>query len=536
MSRSLDYKRGLLAMAALAAGCMNGPYDGDVVGGSTLGASFQFSGYYDSPNIPITIQVLDSPDSSPHWVTLATTTTASSPSGSYPSGDNYFQFSVNATPAPTSALLERFPQGGMFRSRAVANDPNGHGSNYLLAIADEDQDACFQANESDDWQAIAIVDCGKDATYGAAVASNNPTPADTFTGHTPPNYLSYLQYTGPGNPTDQQKETQAYYGIINAPPDLTSFRSTYGFNNGTEVVTTYYNDGDLGIGREMHCVEVSSTNISCYVRNFAPKDGSGNVIFGDFADSLSLAEQGTSPFATVAMHYNGSVTQTNGVQFMVYGPDNQLKADKAVLDVKAANTDIPGNCLTCHGGKATYDPTTHSIKSTNGTPHFLPFDVFNSLKYDSSGNYTYANQADKFRQLNAIVYDAGASPAISDYLNNATNGMYNGHIHTSGQAATNNYVPANWQNDATTEKLYTSAVAPYCRTCHTAMTTATNGHTALDFTYWSDFSGLATTIVPYVCNNHLMPNSEHTTRNFWNSPARAHLTGKLGMFNSCNPN
>jgi hypothetical protein len=47
-------------------------------------------------------------------------------------------------------------------------------------------------------------------------------------------------------------DTVAYYNAIGAPSTLASFKSSFGFPTG-EVTATYYNDGDLGLVREMHC-------------------------------------------------------------------------------------------------------------------------------------------------------------------------------------------------------------------------------------------------------------------------------------------
>jgi hypothetical protein len=516
--------------AAAAAGCMEGPFDGQVAAGNTVGASFQFSGVYADPGIAITVQVLDQPDTAPHWVDLVTTTTSATPQA-YPDtsspSNTYYQWAVDATPVPSAALLERWPQGGLLRTRAIAKGSHSGALDITdLMISDEDRIACFSANSSLNWAGIVLA-CGKDPTYGAAVASNNPTPADTFAGHTVPSYLSFLQYKGPGTPAAQATETQAYYNKIFAPPTLAQFRLWYGFNTpGAEVVTTYYNDGDLGIGREMHCATASG-ELSCYVRNFAPPNGSGGVVFGDQNGALALATGGGASFATVAMHFIPPGTQDNAVMFMVYDPAGNLKSDKAVLDVKQANTDIPGNCLTCHGGTSHYDPAKHSI---TGTPHFLPFDMFNALKF-GTGSFSYASQAEQFRKLNAMVASAGPSQGITEYLN----GMYSNQLNTPGQPAVSTFVPAAWSGTTVQAKLYTSVVAPYCRSCHLAMTDANNGHQAIDWTTYADFSASKTLIGIRVCGTKEMPNAEHTARNFWSSPARAHLTGTLGLITSCNP-
>src|SRR5262249_34918799 len=101
-------------------------------------------------------------------------------------------------------------------------------------------------------------------------------------------------------------ETNAYYGTWGAPANLSSFISTFGFT-GSEPTATYYNDGDLGLGREMHCKNFSIafgflTGVACYVRNYSGVAGSPafNV---DPNTVLAQAVTHSGSFATVAMVY-----------------------------------------------------------------------------------------------------------------------------------------------------------------------------------------------------------------------------------------
>src|SRR5262249_4770931 len=97
-------------------------------------------------------------------------------------------------------------------------------------------------------------------TRAAALISTATAPGDAgFTGFFPPPYLSRK-----GEISDF--ETNDYYSLIDAPPTLSDFQSRFGFGgdsfNGfsassTEIAATYFNRGDLGIGREMHCTTFS---------------------------------------------------------------------------------------------------------------------------------------------------------------------------------------------------------------------------------------------------------------------------------------
>jgi hypothetical protein len=511
---------------------MEFPADGTTVAGQS-GTPFTYSGVLGSPNVPISLQVLDNPDGVATWVEFTRVTSSTTPNF-YPSTYTvpYYGWTTStaitlAAPANSTVGAERWPQGGLMRVRAVRTD-----SNQSLYFADENGVACASANSSQNWINIAAA-CARGGTLGAAIASTTSTPADALAApHTTPPYLSKTHYAVPLNPGEsppaaESRNTTEYYQVINAPPTLAAFQQVNGFTDGTAkpISATYYNRGDLGIGRGMHCGSKNGT-VACYVSNFAPRDAANNVIFGDQANSLALATTaGSTPFATVAMTYTPPASAPNSIKFIVYGGDGKLQAN-AKLDSKGVNTEVPGNCLTCHGALATYTPATHTLASS--AAHFLPFDVVNSFSYGSSP-FAYADQADAFHKLNTLVLQANPTAGILEYVA----GLY-----PSGDSTTNpTFTPAGWtDNNSTHAKLYTSVVAPYCRTCHVAMGEATNS-SVLDWTQFSNFQAFSGTIGAEVCAKgaHLMPHAEQTLKNFWTSAARAHLTGILGIAGSCNP-
>ena len=61
-------------------------------------------------------------------------------------------------------------------------------------------------------------------------------------------------------------------------------------------MTTYYNKGDLGIGREMLCINNGcNLELACYVMNFGKRDGTAShnarsARFMDFGSPLSHPE------------------------------------------------------------------------------------------------------------------------------------------------------------------------------------------------------------------------------------------------------
>lgn len=508
----------LLAALGLSA-CMESPNHGETFSFTTLNHGMSFSGNYDKPNIQVDVLALNNPKLSPsvlsNWTIIGSTFTGTSPNY-WNSSDPYYTWSSGGYIAP-SAHPERWPQGGIARVRAIARDPDR--PNYDLVTFDEDYYDCKIAHASESWEAIGN-DCASDDTPYATIVSTTPTPADPqFT--TPPPFLNLKGNAG--------STTSAYYSTIGAPSTLSAFKTNYGFGlRGTDEATaTYYNDGDLGIGREMHCKSftllLGQVGRACYVTNYAPRDAQGNVIFGDATNSLSLAVSRTSPIATVAMVYTPAGT-TNNVRFMVYDANGNL-TDQAPLDSKKVNTSVPNNCLTCHAGSSTYDTTTDPAHPRITGASFLPFDVF-SFQYSTQAGFTYNDQADALRRLNWHVSNTSPASGIMDLIN----GLYAPNaVSDSAAVANNTYIPTGWNDTKAHQKLYNTVVKPYCRTCHLSQTGAMNWLNA------TDFYNSASIIGSDVCNSHRMPNSEHTQIKMWQSSARAHLTAQLGINDPCTP-
>src|SRR5207249_161933 len=128
------------------------------------------------------------------------------------------------------------------------------------------------------------------------------------------------------------------------------------------------------------------------------------------------------------------------------------------------------------------------------------------------------DQAENFRQLNAHVAQAQPTAAITDLIN----GWYNHQVHIPHVSFNADYIPTGWDQDAATRKLYNVVVKPYCRTCHVSQDIAT-----LDWTKYDDFYNNRKDILRVACREHSMPHAEQTLKNFWTSPARAHLVGAL---------
>ena len=103
-----------------------------------------------------------------------------------------------------------------------------------------------------------------------------------------PTGQTYLSLNGP-NPAPSLSLTQTYWqtvGALDATNSPTSTRGTFGTwkqtnglgqgalgaNSPGEVEAIYYNNGDLQLGRDMHCLQ-TGTNVACYVTNYGTLQG-----------------------------------------------------------------------------------------------------------------------------------------------------------------------------------------------------------------------------------------------------------------------
>jgi hypothetical protein len=361
--------------------------------------------------------------------------------------------------------------------------------------------------------------------YGLVAADCQQEQQPVAFAPTPPQFLQ--------RNTNNHTQAVAYYqaiGVID-PNDPTKpgpkatlplWKAANGFIAGaSDVTATYFNEGDLRFGREMHCISrgdfIVWWQVACYVTNYG-QTLSGQPGPGGPADiALHDAVARANPVATVAMEYDNTAGPAS-VQFYAYnGAGNYIT--EAALDTQGAKS-LPGICQNCHGG--TYDPTVNKVKNAN----FLPFDV-PSFIYSGEPGYSRANQEESFRRLNLLVGLTYPTQAIRDLID----GIYPSGIHNTGSVASANYVPPGWVvpddphtpdvNEANAAAvLYNSVVRPYCRSCHIAQP-------SLDFTTYQQFRANAQPaggrILQSVCKTHQMPHAEVTWLKFWKTrPLIAH--------------
>lgn len=501
--------RGYLTLLVLAA-CQTGPTNGTTVGGSVLSKSFSFVGYTDHPSETVTLEVLKNPSYDPskdtNWAVFGSTVSGTQEQWVGSSTTPLYQWSTTAVPVPDSSVAARWPQGGVVRIRASRTDANG--KRVFNTFDDVTFNDClaeqFQANA--DWQTIGTKCNGIGDGITTLVSTTNVpvAPGDASTGG------GFLGRKG----RSTAAQTELYYFLTGAPLTLADFKSTYGFPSG-DVTATYYNDVDLGIGREMHCkwfLLSFQVGVACYVSNYSATPGVAG--FGDDPTTvLNHAIAHNGKFATVAMVYRPG--QQNDVSFVVYGPDGS-RQDTAQLDNAQNNTSIPNNCMSCHG---------ISSSIANGVvtnAKFLPFDPF-SFKYSTQAGFTQADQADEFRQLNALVEMTNPAPATTELID----GMYAPKSVTDATAvASNDFVPDAWRyanNSLDGTAIYKGVIKVGCRTCHVSSVSS-----VLDWNSPDDFTQFISTIRNDVCGQHIMPHAERVMKKFWQSGARAYLVSGYG--------
>jgi hypothetical protein len=222
---------------------------------------------------------------------------------------------------------------------------------------------------------------------------------------------------------------------------FTAWKTTLGFSQDPnapasgETRGTYFNNGDLQFGRDMHCRAqtntrqsgplkvVESITYACYVSNYTTDPHNLPGPTADPVGSVNLAvAPNPHPVATVVMEVtatprfvplpkppakppHGSRVQAaftttmkyGDVRFFAYKGDN-TPVVAAQLDSEG-NKALPGLCLACHGGSY---QSSQSGTARIVAGNFLPFDT-SSFLYGTAGNLTEATQDESFRLLNRFV-------------------------------------------------------------------------------------------------------------------------------------
>jgi hypothetical protein len=519
-----------------------------------LNTTFTFKGWVDFPGSKGTVEIdvlndgnVDASNESGWRLRKAVATPSNTPT--VVSGQNRYYWSVGPIQIFTSSTAGnyRWPEGGVarVRFRAVYNHSNGTKSIVYLPVRDSDgKEGVTRQLVLTDYEPTPTRPVDDPRTPGNEAAKT-------------PNYLNRKEPPSPDKEA-QKAETESYYrsvltsetgtegpSIADGLPTLLAFIDRY-FRpvpsdpnsdcdelSIPETIAKYFNKGDLGLGREMHCTQNwCSKETACYVKNFGKRDGT--PVFDNKAESFE-ALKANKPFATVAMVERGKMGEgvpnrdaPNKVFFVVYGHNQDGSTHllkEAPLDNKAYNTFIPGNCLVCHGTASSYSSSAQGSPHVNGA-YFLPFDLqaFEYYSSDSTNALSRAKQELSFNRLNKLVYfsDLWFLPSAGELIN----GWYGGHGLNS--TFTNDFVPSGWNQNDNTRQLYKKVVAKTCRTCHIS-----DANPALAFNTYTDFSNFKGLVYDSVCKSHRMPNSEQSLKVFWRSSARSHLLNRLELPGGC---
>ena len=266
-----------------------------------------------------------------------------------------------------------------------------------------------------------------------------------------------------------------------------------------EVEATYFNNGDLRLGREMHCIEHDTGNIACATINY----GSPGSI--DLAESsLQEAIDKLSPLAAVTMEFNPSDLE-NTVNFAAYNlqSDEQERIEYLQLDNEHAKS-VPGVCLDCHSGE--FNPETNSVADST----FLPFDI-ETFKFQEKGEFSEAALSENLRKLNAMV------KRVNENVGNTTiptliDGWY-GDPDQIGAIFDKSFIPEAFVANRDDRIFYKEVLQKFCLNCHTAIQTP-----AMDIVN-SNAALIKAFVQPFLCQTQagipIMPHAEASDIQFW---------------------
>jgi hypothetical protein len=431
-----------------------------------------------------------------------------------------------------------WPDGGLARFRIIG-----------IGAAFENED-CVKQNKDENFDTTILDRCagasmhqnclvqgpvGPPTFQVVTLADGDPLPIPKASPFCPNQVGSYIAFREPDlDPgCDYDGETQQYYGLIDGGADaqhqlrdtLDKWKSANGYPGNTgDVNAKYYNAGDLGIGRDMHCWSPTPAGgTACYVTNY----GASFVNNTPQDVALDAVISGTGAVATVAMEYVPTPGLPDPVRFFVFdGPTGQ-RLNKVQLDSEFAKP-VPGNCLHCHGGR--YDTTTHRVGGNGlAAANFLQFDTC-SFTFSTDTAWTLEAQEDTFRRLNQIVLDSDPNAGIVDLIK----GFYG--IPQSqtppitlpaGGTIDPEFVPAAWitgdpAKDPALKDLYLDVVKPYCRTCHVSLdqNAGSPSPSIVNAAAQNEACGTRAAFNP-------MPHAEATLKRFWTGSGRAVLINAL---------
>lgn len=551
-----------LALLVSASACIFSHENGTVEDAPPQGRTYTLSGFAYLPGETVRIEILDPADQNPYaanstWSELTTVSVSTF------SWRGLHSWNASITPVENSSQQDRWTPGGLARIRATAVEYD-----YPLVIFDDLN--CVLDNIEKPLLDIQELCESPDSPILTIVNTNQvpAAPASSFAGPTGTVYLTAFRSSA--------AQAAAYYNSFDAPPDFEAFRERNGFATNNDVSAAYFNDLDLGLGRDMHCRHVTAceaeacagipntdcaavVRTACYVTNYADGfSGDSVTALNDLVAAVaSDSDVDANVGDTVAMerlYYDPSTLDcqnpgapsppaVNDVRFMVYGtfanPNGGANLEMSVqLDPNNGRQEVPGLCMNCHGG-------TYEGSSVRGS-RFLPFDVDSFIYADP---YPYGVQAEAFRELNEMVLDAdlhgrpdNTQTPIADLINTwyGMDGTESSVRTPGADFDDDEHVPASWAGDPHT---YRDLISPSCRMCHVAFEDTakpvlgflSSTQSLPTFASATDFAGYATTAAQRVCTAHDMPHSRRTFEKMWESNGRVRLVRPAQWDHDCAP-
>ncbi|MDT7540188.1 MAG: hypothetical protein QOE33_92 [Acidobacteriota bacterium] len=338
-----------------------------------------------------------------------------------------------------------------------------------------------------------------------------------------------------------------YYTSVD-PNNLRStfadFKTLHGFsaNPNTpvagEVVAQYANSGDLGFGRDMHCLKKANNDVVCYVTNY----GNGYVSSfpgagtSDHDDAEAAAQRTTvgnsAEVATVAMEFAPieGAGSNKVVKFFVYKKNFPNAGDygrsiSANLDGRGERP-VPQLCMICHGGQIPSQPGGIPAFGTAAQVDLASrFIAFDHRLYTFPANPSKAAQEASIKTLNEQIVNAAPPVGSGDPIREVVAGLYN-----NGASSTQllNFSVPGWATGASANltgqsNFYQKVVANGCRTCHTSQPfSQLQFNTSEKFLRRIDIGDPTNTLMLgtaqlRVCGDYTMPHAFRTHEILWGS-------------------
>ena len=449
-----------------------------------------------------------------------------------PAGAPFFLRTVLKFVVPSSTDIEVAVDGLMVRERSLvqcgdegcydvlAKSPDGNGqTTYVIEVTPPAYKRFAHQVK------FAVTDVSLNASFtGSQLASKplvllileaiNPVlggpPAPAGVSGTPEwaaiNGADFFAYrtTGLSSPQD----ASAYYQAIDptgSKSTLTLWKQANGFaandDSQDDASASYFNAGDLGLGRSMHMKVNANSDVAYYVSNYP---------------TVEDAKRHTNLIATVGMEYApGAPGGPRFAKFYVYAADGSI-TPSADLDGNGQKF-VPNLCVICHGLNKYAAGSSADIGA-----RFLPFDLA-SFQYDLVVGRN--GQEAQFRKLNLGILQTNKSVAENDLIHAWYRDPAQNPPELASQVHNSDAVPGGWTGH---DALYLKVIKPSCRACHVSR------NAGLDFGTYADFEARAATAQRVVCTERMMPNAIVTYQKFWLQHLGPPAINQAGVLNQSN--